>query len=110
MRRGEVRWYRFLNPDKQRPVVLLNRDSAMAYLGELTVAPITSPIRNIPSEVVLRELQEMPHECVVNLDHLQTVAKGKLGALVTTLPPSKMREIEAALSFALGFSELPQQE
>jgi len=47
---------------------------------------------------------------VVNLDHLQTVAKGKLGALVTTLPPSKMREIEAALSFALGFSELPQQE
>ncbi len=38
MRRGEVRWYRFKAPDKQRPVVLLTRDAALEYLGEVAVA------------------------------------------------------------------------
>ena len=53
MRRGEVRWYVFARPDKRRPVLLLTRDSALELLGEVTVAPITSTIREIPSEVQL---------------------------------------------------------
>ena len=55
MKRGEVRWYRFKAPDKRRPVVVLTRDSILAHLGEVTVAPVTSSIRDIPTEVILDE-------------------------------------------------------
>jgi mRNA interferase MazF len=40
--------YRFAQPDQRRPVVVLTRDSIIAYLGEVTVAPVTSTIRDIP--------------------------------------------------------------
>ena len=53
MRRGEIRWYRFARPDKRRPVLILTRDSALEFLQEVTVAPVRSTIRDIPSEVVL---------------------------------------------------------
>jgi hypothetical protein len=43
MKRGEVRWYLFSRPDKKRPVLILTRDSALEFLGEVTVAPITTP-------------------------------------------------------------------
>ena len=103
MRRGEVRWYRFPAPDKRRPVVILTRDSVLEYLGEVTVAPVTSTIREIPSEVLLTSKDDLPGDCAVSLDHVQTVSKGKLGALITTLSTERMREIRAALFFALGF-------
>ena len=102
MRRGEVRWYRFAAPDKRRPVVVLTRDSVLEYLGEVTVAPITSTIREIPSEVMLTPKDGLPRECAVNLDHVQTISKNKLGALISTLSNDRMREIRAALLFALA--------
>lgn len=103
MHRGEVRWYRFSKPDKRRPVVVLTRDSALTYLGEATVAPITRTIRNIPSEVVLGAADEMPEECAINLDHVQTVAKAKLGPVITRLSRERVREVRKALLFALEF-------
>ncbi len=51
MRRGEVRWYRFAPPDQRRPVLILTRDSALEFLGEVTVAPVTSTIRDIPTRM-----------------------------------------------------------
>lgn len=89
---------------KKRPVALLARDSALEYLGEVTVAPITSTIREIPSEVVLGPVDGMPRECAVNLDHAQTVSRGKLGPLITTVSLEKLAEIRQALLFALGFA------
>ena len=103
MRRGEVRWYRFAQPDKKRPVVILTRDSAIQYLGEVTVAPVTSTIRDIPSEVLLSQRDGMPRECAIDLDHIQTVSKGKIGPLIVSLPLAKMNELRDALLFALGF-------
>lgn len=103
MRRGEVRWYRFQRPDKNRPVVILTRDSAIEFLGEVTVAPITSTIRDIPTEVLLTKEDGMPRDCAINLDHIQTVAKGKIGPLITTLSSKKMLELRSAVLFALGF-------
>ena len=103
MKRGEVRWYKFSRPDKNRPVVILTRDSALEFLGEVTIAPITSTIRDIPSEVILSREDGMTRECAVNLDHVQTVSKNKIGPLITTLNPIKLSEIRAALFFALGF-------
>lgn len=103
MKRGEVRWYKFPRPDKNRPVVVLTRDFVLEYLEEVTIAPITSTIREIPSEVLLTKEEGMPRDCAVNLDHLQTVSKSKIGPLITTLSPKKMLELRSALMFALGF-------
>ncbi len=103
MKRGEVRWYRFSRPNKKRPVVILTRDSALEFLGEVTVAPITSTIRDIPSEVLLTKADGMLQDCAVNLDHIQTVSNGKIGSLITTLSPRKILELRSSLLFALGF-------
>jgi len=67
----------FPRPDKKRPVVILTRESALEFLGEVTVVPITSTIRDIPSEVLLTRADGMPKECAVNLDHLQPLPKEK---------------------------------
>ena len=100
--RGEVRLYRFPRPDKQRPVVVLTRESAVGYLSAVTVAPITSTVRGVPSEVRLSEADGMKGECAVNLHNLVTVSKAHLGRRVAVLSPERMREICAALGFALG--------
>jgi mRNA interferase MazF len=73
MKRGEIRWYKFKAPDKKRPVLILTRDSVLEYLGEVTIAPITSTIRNIPSELFLSKLDGMPRNCAINFDHIQTI-------------------------------------
>ena len=101
MNRGEVRWYKFAAPDKRRPVVILTRASIIPYLGEVTVAPITSTIRDIPSEVPLSPQDGLPTNCAVNCDHLQTVSKTKLGGLVTTLSADKLRRVGRAIAFAI---------
>jgi len=103
MKRGEVRWYVFSRPDKKRPVLILTRDCALEFLGEVTVAPITSTIRDIPSEVLLSNADGMPRDCAVNLDHLQTVSKGKLASLIATLSAGTMQQVRSSLVFALGF-------
>jgi mRNA interferase MazF len=103
MQRGEIRWYPFTSPDKKRPVLILTRDSVLDYLGEVTIAPITSTIRGIPSEVPLTPEDGMPRPCAVNLDHVQTVSRGKVGSLITVLPSNRMEEVRSALLFALGF-------
>ena len=103
MQRGEIRWYRFTRPDKKRPVLLLTRNSALEFLGEVTIAPVTTTIREIPTEVVLTTQDGMPRDCAVNLDHVQTVSRGKIGARITNLDTGKMAEVRRALLFALGF-------
>ncbi|MGC1457172.1 MAG: type II toxin-antitoxin system PemK/MazF family toxin [Steroidobacteraceae bacterium] len=103
MNRGDVCWYTIKIPDKRRPVLILTRDSAIAVLHSVTVAPITSTIRSIPTEVVLTEADGLPSTCVANFDNIQTVPKGNIGDRIAHLPRRKMREAAAALSFALGF-------
>lgn len=101
MNRGEVRWYKFAHPDKKRPVLILTRDSVLGYLGEVTVAPITSTVRGIPSEVELSQADGMRQACAINCDHVQTVAKGRLGAVITTLGAEKLAAVAKAIRFAL---------
>jgi mRNA interferase MazF len=101
MRHGEIRWYKFARPDKKRPVLILTRDSVLKYLGEVTVAPITSTVRDIASEVFLSRADGVPQDCAVNCDHLQTVSKARIGALIASLPPAKMADIGRAIRFAL---------
>ena len=107
MKRGEIRWYTFKQPDKRRPVMILIRSDIIPYLGEVTIAPITTTIRDIPSEVVLTTQDGMPRDCAINFDHIQTVQKGKLGALITTLSADKLEAVEEAVSFALSLNRFP---
>jgi mRNA interferase MazF len=100
--RGEVRLYRFAPPDKLRPVVVLTRGSAIPYLANVTVAPVTSTIRGVPSEVALGEEDGMKRPCAVNLHNAVTVSKDRLGRRVAQLPPARMIEICAALRFSVG--------
>jgi mRNA interferase MazF len=72
------------------------------YLGEITVAPITGTVRNIPSEVFLSKVDGMPRNCAVNCDHLQTVSKEKIGSLITSLTLAKMADVGRAIRFALN--------
>ncbi|WP_320045076.1 type II toxin-antitoxin system PemK/MazF family toxin [uncultured Desulfobacter sp.] len=102
MKRGEIRWYKFSKPDKKRPVLILTRDSIIEYLGEVTVAPVTTKIRDIPSELFLSKIENsMKNDCAVNCDHIQTVSKGKIGALITSLSKSEMAQVGKAIEFAL---------
>ena len=100
--RGDVRLYEFAPPDKKRPVVVLTRDSAIAYLSTVTVAPITSAIRDVPSEVVLNEEDGMKAPCAVNLHNAVTISQSRLGRRVGQLSWLRMREVCAALRFSLG--------
>ena len=99
--RGEVRLYQFAPPDKKRPVVVLTRESAIAYLSTVTVAPITSTIRGVPSEVVLNEADGMKTPCAVNLHNAVTISQNRLGRRVAQLSSLRMGEICAALRFSL---------
>ncbi len=101
MKRGEVRWYKFQYLDKMRPVLILTRNSIIDYLNEVTIAPITSTIRDIPSEVIISEVDGMRNVCAINLDHIQTVSKEKIGAKISELTPKKLLEVNASLKFAL---------
>jgi mRNA interferase MazF len=103
--RGDVCWYTFKAPDKKRPVVILTRDSAIAVLHSVTVAPITPTIRSIPTEVVLTKADGLPTTCAANFDNLQTVPKSNIGDRIARLSAQKMKEAGAATSFALGFDE-----
>ncbi len=103
MKRGDVCWYTFRAPDKRRPVLILTRTSALGFLTGITIAPLTTVIREIPSEVLLTPLEDGVLEpCVVSLDNLQTVQKAQLGRLITTLSAPRLAAVEQALCFALG--------
>ena len=106
MRRGEVRWYTFKAPDKRRPVLILTRDTAIGFLNALTVAPITSTVRDIPSELYLDEDDGLLNPCAANFDNIVTIPKTQVDDLITTLTLTKMLEAERAIRFALGFSQL----
>jgi mRNA interferase MazF len=103
--RGDVCWYNFKTPDKKRPVLVMTRDSAILVLNSVTIAPITSTIRSIPTELVLTEEDGLPHTCAANFDNLQTVPKGQIGDRITRLSRRRMQEAAAAVSFALALNE-----
>ncbi len=104
--RGDVRLYHFAPPDKtlakKRPALVLTRNSAIAYLSTVTVAPVTSTIRGVPSEVVLNEEDGMKSPCAVNLHNAVTVSQQRLGKRVAQLSSARMNEVCAALRFSLG--------
>jgi mRNA interferase MazF len=102
--RGDVHLCRYAPPDKQRPVLVLTRDSAIGHLSTVTVAPITSTVRNVPSEVLLDVDDGMKGRCTVNLHNAVTISQERLGKRVASLSHRRMQEVCAALRFSLECS------
>ena len=100
--RGDVYLCRFAPPDKQRPVLVLTREQAISHLSSVTVAPITSTIRGVPSEVVLDTEDGMKAPCAVNLHNAVTVSQQRIGRRVARLEARRMNEVCLALRFSLG--------
>ena len=105
MIRGDVCYHTFKEPDKRRPVLVLTRTDAISFLNEITIAPITTTVRDNNSSVWLNESDGMREACAINLDHLQTVPKQKLGKIIVHLSDEKMQEIYEAIKFAFGFDK-----
>jgi len=105
MRRGEVWWAELAPPAGRRPVLLLSRNEAYAVRELVTVAPVTTRMRHIPSEVPLGPEDGLPMPCVANLDTVTTIAKRSLQERLVRLSPEKLKAVEAALHFALGLEE-----
>ena len=105
MRGGEIWWAELEPPAGMRPVLLLSRDEAYSVRSLIIVAPITTRIRRISSEVPLGTNDGMPQDCVANLDTITTIPKDCLQGRITTLSAKKLREVEAAIRFALGMEQ-----
>ena len=104
MRRGDVWWAELPSPAGRRPVLLLSRNEAYAVRELVTVAPLTTRVRRIPTEVLLGRAEGLPRRCVANLDTVTTIPKRCLTARVATLSPAKVVAVDRALRFALGLS------
>ena len=102
MRRGEVWWAEQPNPIGRRPVLLLSRDEAYHVRNAVTVAQITTTVRNIPVEVALDKKDGLPQLCVVNVDTLTTIKKSLLTQRICALKAEKVHAIDCAIRFALA--------
>lgn len=100
-RRGELWWCEL--PDiGRRPVVVLSRDAAIPRLGRALIAPCTTTIRGLPSEVILEPGDDpVPLQSAVNLDSVESVSIAVLVDRLGTLSSQRMREMCAALEVAV---------
>jgi mRNA interferase MazF len=99
--RGEVWWCE--PPDiGRRPVVVVSRDVAVQRLGRALIAPCTTTVRGLPSEVVLEPGDDpVPRRCVVNLDSVESVSVGLLVERLGRLSDVRMLDVCAALAVAV---------
>lgn len=102
MKRGDVWWASLPAPVGRRPVVLLSRDEAYRARELVTVAPVTTRIRNIPVEVPLGREEGLARRCVANLDTITTIPKSTLVEFVGELSTGKVGLLDGAIAFALG--------
>ena len=83
-------------------MLLLSRNEAYAVRELVMVAPLTTRIRGIPSEVPLGNEDGVSRPCVINLDTIATIARASLRERLTALSADKLRDVEEALHFSLG--------
>jgi len=86
--------------DKARPVLVLTRELVRPHLTRVTVAPITSTIRGLSTEIPLGTANGLDHKCVVSCDNIVTVPKTALGRQVGQLLPAQEVALTAAIHAA----------
>ena len=100
--RGEV-WWCELPEIPRRPVVVLSRDAAIPRLRRVLIAPCTTNVRGLPSEVVLEPGDDpVPKLCATNLDTVETVSVTVLVDRLGRLGDERMRQVCDALAVATG--------
>jgi mRNA interferase MazF len=100
--RGEI-WWCELPGVSRRPVVVLSRDAAIDALGRTLVAPCTTTVRGLPSEVVLEPGEDpVPRRSAVNLDSVENVSVAELTDRLGRLSDERMRQVCAAVEVAVG--------
>lgn len=102
--RGEV-WWCELAGIGRRPVVALSRDAAIPWLRRVIVAPCTTTIRGLASEVALeRGHDPIPQRCAVSLDSIESVSVGVLVDRIGVLADDRLRRLCTALAVAVDCS------
>ena len=102
----EVWWASLPEPVGRRPVLLLGRTAAFAYLQRVLVVEVTTTVRGIPQEVSLGRKEGLPRSCVANLDALRTVLRSQLDARIGRLAARRHVEVKRALGHVLHWPEL----
>ena len=102
LNRGDIHLCEFASPDKRRPVLILTKDNLIPYLSTVTAAKITSSIRGVPSEVLLDVEDGMKGPCAVSLHQVLSIPVRRLGPRVGRIGDDRLREVCAAIQFALG--------
>ena len=106
MTQGDVYRYKFKEPNKERPVLILTRTDAIPLLNVVTIAEITTTLRDNDSEIWLDESDGMRENCAINLTNIQTVPQTKIGSLITHLSRERMREVRQAIEFVFNLGKL----
>ena len=102
----DICWANLPRPTGRRPVLLITRSAAYAYLNKVAVAEVTSTVRGIPQEVSVGEREGLPRASVVNLDNVHVIPKALIGERLGALAPAREREVKRALGYALDWPEL----
>jgi mRNA interferase MazF len=103
--RGEIWMYQFKVPNKRRPVLVLTRQHVIELLHWIMVAPISSSIHGIPSEVLVGVDEGLKHPSAINLDNVQSVERSRLTTFVGSLDPLKLNAVCRALAIAVGCAD-----
>jgi mRNA interferase MazF len=109
MRQYEIWWADLPEPIGTRPVLLLTRDGAYAYLNRLLAVEVTTRVRGIPQEVELGEREGMSKRCVANMDNIRAVPKASLRTMAGRLPMKRASELKRAFGHALAWAELTRE-
>lgn len=86
--------------DKTRPALVLTRQAARAAMTKVTVAPITSTVKGLSSEVLVGPDNGLDHDCAVSLDNVITVPVGLLGRTVGYLSTEQEAQLARAVVLA----------
>jgi len=86
--------------EKLRPVVVLTRELVRPYLERVTVAPITSTIQGLSTEVLVGPPNGLDHRSVISCDNIVTVPTSALGRLIGYLLPAQEAALTAAIHAA----------
>lgn len=102
VRRGDIRCYEAGSGERTRLVVVLARNGAIPFLPAIMVAPVTTVVRGLPSEVAVRADLGLHVPAVANLDAVMTVSRARLGGLAGRLNDDELKQVGAALQVATG--------
>jgi mRNA interferase MazF len=101
VRRGDLYWFDDA-PGGRHPVVIVARSAALPYLTYVTVALVTSTLRDLPSRVRVGESHGLPHESDINCDVLFPARRAELTEPISSLDLATLRRLDSALAVALA--------